>query len=124
MIVNLIALSWLLTAFDAGRVERPSRFALQELTFFRLRYKTLHTQRSRTPKRMALLDTGGRTPGCVLNYSPSFFFNHNKYLCDFVSQITPASVDAKRGAFFATVKKVTLFTVNWMQLHILSQHEH
>jgi hypothetical protein len=31
------------------------------------------------------------------------------YLC-----LTPASVDVKRGAFFASAKKVTLFTVNWM----------
>jgi len=37
---------------------------------------------------MALLDTGGRTPGCVLDFSASFHTNHNKYLCDFVSQIT------------------------------------
>jgi hypothetical protein len=48
----------------------------------------LHTQRSSTPRRMALLDTGGRTPGCVLDFSASFHINHNKYLCDFVSQLT------------------------------------
>ena len=29
--------------------------------------------------------------------------------------ITPASVDVKRGGFFALAKKMTLFTVNWMQ---------
>jgi len=73
---------------DADRVELASRFTLQEPKFFGFHYKTLHTQRSNTPRRMALLDTGGRTPGCVLNYSASFYINHNKYLCDFVSQIT------------------------------------
>jgi len=59
---------------DAGRVELASRFALQEPKSFGLRCKTLHTHRSSTPRRMALLDTGGRTPGCVLNCSASFHF--------------------------------------------------
>jgi hypothetical protein len=31
-------------------------------------------------------------------------------------RLTPASADVKRGAFFALAKKVTLFTVSWMQL--------
>ena len=88
MMVNPIALSWLPTAVDAGRVELASQLALQEPKFFGLHYKTLHTQRSSTPRRMALLDTGGRTPGCVLDFSASFHTNHNKYLCDFVSQLT------------------------------------
>jgi len=57
---------------DADRVELASRFTLQEPKFFGLHYKTLHTQRSSTPRRMALLDTGGRTPGCVLDFSASF----------------------------------------------------
>ena len=61
--------------------------ALQE-NFFGLHYKTLHTHRSSTPQRMALLETGGRTPGCVYNISTSLYINHNKYLCDFMSQIT------------------------------------
>ena len=65
MMVNPIALSWLPTAVDAGRVELASQLALQEPKFFGLHYKTLHTQRSSTPRRMALLDTGGRTPGRI-----------------------------------------------------------
>ncbi len=42
---------------------------------------------------MALVDIGGRTPGCVLNFSTSFYTNHNKYLCNFVSQITIKLLD-------------------------------
>ena len=87
---------------DADRVELASQFALQEPKFFGLHYKALHTQRSSTPKRMALLDTGGRTPGCVLNDSASFYINHNKYLCDFVSQLT-----AELKELDATLERLT-----------------